>query len=58
MPNNIWLMGGGYLIACFLEEQAIDEFVVIGESPGNKRKPDPGFGFSWFIEVYSCLAHQ
>lgn len=26
--KNIWLMGGGDLIASFLDEQAIDEFVV------------------------------
>jgi dihydrofolate reductase len=26
--KDIWLMGGGDLIACFLDEQAIDEFVV------------------------------
>jgi dihydrofolate reductase len=26
--NDIWLMGGGDLIASFLDEQAIDEFVV------------------------------
>ena len=26
--KNIWLMGGGELIASFLDEQAIDEFVV------------------------------
>jgi len=26
--KDIWLMGGGELIACFLDEQAIDEFVV------------------------------
>jgi dihydrofolate reductase len=26
--KNIWLMGGGDLIASFLDEQAIDEFVI------------------------------
>ena len=26
--KNIWLMGGGELIASFLDEQAIDEFVI------------------------------
>jgi dihydrofolate reductase len=26
--KNIWLMGGGKLIASFLDEQAIDEFVI------------------------------
>jgi dihydrofolate reductase len=26
--KNIWLMGGGELIASFLDEQAIDEFIV------------------------------
>jgi len=26
--KNVWLMGGGDLIASFLDEQAIDEFVV------------------------------
>ena len=26
--KNVWLMGGGDLIAAFLDEQAIDEFVV------------------------------
>jgi dihydrofolate reductase len=26
--KNIWLMGGGEIIASFLDEQAIDEFVV------------------------------
>jgi dihydrofolate reductase len=26
--KDIWLMGGGELIASFLDEQAIDEFVV------------------------------
>ena len=26
--KNIWLMGGGDLVASFLDEQAIDEFVV------------------------------
>jgi dihydrofolate reductase len=26
--RDIWLMGGGELIACFLDEHAIDEFVI------------------------------
>jgi len=26
--KDIWLMGGGELIASFLDEQAIDEFVI------------------------------
>ena len=26
--KNIWLMGGGELIASFLDEQAIDEFII------------------------------
>jgi dihydrofolate reductase len=26
--KDIWLMGGGEIIACFLDERAIDEFVV------------------------------
>ena len=26
--KDIWLMGGGELIACFLDENAIDEFVI------------------------------
>jgi len=26
--KNIWLMGGGDLIASFLDEQAIDQFIV------------------------------
>ena len=30
--KDIWLMGGGYLIASFLDEQAIDEFVVFDRS--------------------------
>jgi dihydrofolate reductase len=30
--KNIWLMGGGELIASFLDEQSIDEF-VIGVAP-------------------------
>jgi dihydrofolate reductase len=26
--NNIWLMGGGEIIASFLDEDAIDEFII------------------------------
>jgi dihydrofolate reductase len=46
--KDIWLMGGGELIASFLDEQAIDEFVVtvtpvfIGDEPSDLSRPPAG----------------